>query len=205
MNFITPCWYKSFWHQHIALFPVGLMLDSRGIHFLRGTHFSMTRCHHCCLVILMLISGECWLGHMTSPGARMHHPGTIRTSTTKWKYMEGGHCSDTHPFRNRWSGIVSSLASFNCLVCFSPFPRIPFRVDFHLVCAVCKCHQFHFHARCFESTVAETSFKIWYLSGEIVIRQVALVRFTYGGECSIYFFPLDLLTQPIIPIALETH
>ena len=40
---ITFCRHKSFSHQYIALFLVGLMWDSRGTYFLRGTHFSMTR------------------------------------------------------------------------------------------------------------------------------------------------------------------
>ena len=42
MYFITFCRYKSFLHQYIALFLVGLMCDSRGTHFLRGTHFSIS-------------------------------------------------------------------------------------------------------------------------------------------------------------------
>ena len=43
VSFITFCRNKPFLPQYIALFLVGLMWDSRGTHFLRGTHFSMTR------------------------------------------------------------------------------------------------------------------------------------------------------------------
>ena len=55
MYFIIFCRYKSFLHQYIALFLVGLMWDSRGTHFLRGTHFSMT---HILVFSVFVITGN---------------------------------------------------------------------------------------------------------------------------------------------------